>query len=365
MAKLPIEIVEIGNIPAEDITQAILVANSLQDEFLFSRMTKVDSQEFAMLAFREVRIKDFLDSLEEFRTQIRGFHPFIIAIVDSELEGVKYTNLFGSNRGEKGLAIVTISNVENVIIPSGKMIAYFLYYFSRYTLSFIVPEHKSHEETKGCAFDRKIYKPDIVKSMKARSLCDSCRSMLLQGKNALSPSQLEALDRLFDASGKFLDDIASQVEKPQKPRIFIASSVEGLKVARSIQSELTYDFIVEIWNQDTVFGLGTATIEALENAIMKYDFGIFIFTPDDQLHKRDEIKSVARDNVVFELGLFIGKLTRFRAFVIHPNKKTISLPGDLVGMKTATYDPDNLNLRAALGPACEEIRNAVIRSKGS
>lgn len=365
MAKLPIEIVEIGNVPADDITQAILVANSLQEEFLYSRMTKVDSQEFAMLAFRKLKVKDFLDSLEEFRIKIRGFHPFIIAIIDAELEGVTYTNLFGSNRGEKGLAVVTISKVENVIIPSGKMTAYFLYYFSRYTLSFIVPEHKNHEETKGCVFDRKIHKPDIIKSMKARSICDSCRTILLQGKNALSPSQFEALDRLFDESGKSLVDIASQVKKHQKPRIFIASSFEGLKVARSIQTELNYDFTVEIWNQDTVFGLGTATIEALENAVTKYDFGIFVFTPDDQLHTRGEIKSVARDNVVFELGLFIGKLTRFRAFVIHPDKKTIYLPSDLMGMKTATYDSGNPNLRVAIGPACEEIRNAVIRAKGS
>lgn len=361
MAKLPIEIVEIGNLPIGDITQAISVANSFQEEFQYLRMTKVDSQEFAMLAFHEVRAKEFLDNLEEVRKKIRGYHPFILAIVDAKIDGEKYTNLFGSNRAESGLGVITISNVEDIIIPPGKLVAYFLYYLSRYTLSFIVPEHKNHEDTKSCVFDRKIYKPDILKSMKARSICDNCRNRLLQGKNALAPSQFEALDRLFDTSGKFLEERIHHIKNNQKQLIFIASSTEGLKIARSIQSELVHDFAVEIWNQDTVFGLGTATIEALENAVTKYEFGIFVFTPDDQLHTRGEIKSVARDNVIFELGLFIGKLTRFRAFVIHPNKKAISMPSDLIGMITATYDPDNPNLRAALGPACQEIRNAIER----
>lgn len=361
MAKLPIEIVEIGNVPIGDITQAISVANSLQEEFQYSRMTKVDSQEFMMLAFRKISTQNFIDNLEEFRKKIRGYHPFILAIIDAELYGEKYSNLFGSNRPENGLAVITISKVEEIIIPSGKMVAYFMYYFSRYTLSFIVPEHKVHEDTKGCVFDRKIHKRDILLSMKTRSICDNCRSILLQGTNALVPSQLEALDRLFDASGKFLEERIHNVKNQKKHRIFIASSTEGLKIARSIQSELTQDFAIEIWNQDTVFGLGTATIEALENAVTQYDFGIFVFTPDDQLHTRGEIISVARDNVIFELGLFIGKLTRFRAFIIHPSKRTISMPSDLIGMKTATYDPDNSNLRAALGPACEEIRNAIKR----
>lgn len=365
MAKLPIEIVEIGNVPIGDITQAISVANSLQEEFQYSRMTKVDSQEFTMLAFRKVSTKDFLDNLEEFRKKIRGYHPFILAVIDAELYGEIYgeiySNLFSDNRPESGLAVITISNVEEIIIPSGKMVAYFMYYFSRYTLGFIVPKHKSHEDTKSCVFDCKIHKLDILLSMKTRSICDNCRSILLQDKNALVPSQLEALDRLFDASGKFLEERTYDVENQKKHRIFIASSTEGLKIARSIQSELTQDFAIEIWNQDTVFGLGTATIEALENAVSQYDFGIFVFTPDDQLHTRGEIISVARDNVIFELGLFIGKLTRFRSFIIHPSKRTISMPSDLIGMKTATYDPDNSNLRAALGPACQEIRNAIKR----
>jgi predicted nucleotide-binding protein len=51
---------------------------------------------------------------------------------------------------------------------------------------------------------------------------------------------------------------------------------------------LQYEFEVEIWNQGTIFGLGTAALEALESAVLVYDFGIFVFTPDDEAHVRGQ-----------------------------------------------------------------------------
>jgi predicted nucleotide-binding protein len=120
-----------------------------------------------------------------------------------------------------------------------------------------------------------------------------------------------------------------------------------------------------VWNQDTVFGLGTATLEALEQAVSKYDFGIFVFTPDDQIQSRGESKRVARDNVIFELGLFIGKLTRQRAFIVHPSKRVIELPSDLLGITTAAHDPNQSDLTVALKPARKKIRTAVQKALSS
>lgn len=156
-----------------------------------------------------------------------------------------------------------------------------------------------------------------------------------------------------------------QSNKERRFRAFIGSSSEGLSIANKLQLMLERDLEVEVWNQGTVFGLGDATLEALEQAVLAYDFGIFVFTPDDELHIRGESKPVARDNVVFELGLFIGKLTRRRAFIVHPSKKTISLPSDLAGITTAAYDPDNQSLAASLGPVCQKIRDAVERAEST
>lgn len=144
-----------------------------------------------------------------------------------------------------------------------------------------------------------------------------------------------------------------------KPRVFVGSSVEGLNVARAIQSELNYDFHVELWNQSDVFRLGTATLEALESALDAYDYAIFVFTPDDQVTKRDDVTSVARDNVIFEAGLFIGRKGRFNAFIVHPRDLEIQLPSDLHGITTAKYEANAPNLKASVGAACGEIRTAI------
>jgi predicted nucleotide-binding protein len=362
MAQMPIEIVEVGNIPPEWVDQALSLANSVQNEFLYLRMSNEDAQNFQMYAFDHVNAPEFMDSMEQVRAGLRGYHPYLLAIIDADLDGTNYSNLFGSHRAEKGIGIITVANVQSIIIPPDKMSSYLLYYLARYTLSYIVPSHKNHNEPRGCVFDRKINKLDLLNSMKARSICNECRQLLLSADTNLSPRQFMALDKMFDMSGKLLEgSLASQNKHEALPRTFIGSSSEGIEIANNVQTLLEYDLNSEIWNQGTVFGLGDATLEALEQAVLAYDFGIFVFTPDDQLHTRGEFKPVARDNVIFELGLFIGKLTRKRAFIIHPAKKAIALPSDLAGITTATYDPDKPNLAAALGPACQKIREAVKR----
>ena len=293
--------------------------------------------------------------------KIKGYHPFVIAITDSNLVGDKYLNIFGQDNGEDGLAVFTTNNVDNVIIPHDKMTAYYLYYLARYTFGFIEPKFMNHDETRGCVFDRKIKKSDIIKSMKSRSICDPCRKQILKKESKITSSQLDALDRMFFRSGRLLENTPEKTNKKSKKiKIFIGSSMEGLEVARKIQADLSTEFDAEIWNQGTVFGLGDVPIEALEQAVASYDFGIFIFTPDDELNQRGEVRHVARDNVIFELGLFIGKLTRRRAFIVKP-ENNISLPSDLKGITAASYDSMNSNRAVALGPSCDKIRDTISR----
>jgi hypothetical protein len=206
MARMPIEIIEIGNIPSPDVEKAISLANSIQGEFLYQRLSEGESKSFGVLAFRNATVRDLFDKMEEIRTEIGSYHPFLIALVDSRLKGSRYSNLFGSHRGAKGLAVLTVAGVESALIPKGLMASYFLYYFARYTLSFIVPGHRNHEDTRSCLFDRKVSKRDLLKSMRARSICDECREALLAESSSLSGPQLEAVDNLIDLSGKLLDN---------------------------------------------------------------------------------------------------------------------------------------------------------------
>ena len=206
-------------------------------------------------------------------------------------------------------------------------------------------------------------KIDIRKSMKPRALCDDCRSALVGRHTPIAPQHLDALDRVFAQSGNLVRRRA--VPKKRLPKVFIGSSTEGLRVANTLRKLLKEEVAAVVWNQDTVFGLGTATLEALEQAVSKYDFGVFVFTPDDQIQSRGESKRVARDNVIFELGLFIGKLTRQRAFIVHPSKRVIELPSDLLGITTAAYDPNKSDLTVALKPARKKIRTAVQKALSS
>jgi predicted nucleotide-binding protein len=324
MAHMPVEIVDVGRVPTASLTQAISLANSLQTEFFFDRLAEADAAQFRMHSYTEVYAPEFLSSMKQLRLAIKGYHPFLIAFIDANLDGEQYGNL---------------------------------YYIAHQTLGFIAPEHRNHDESRSCVFDRKIEKRDLLKSMRERALCNDCRRSLLSVET-LSPRQLDALDKLYSASGALVQAVPDQGTEAKRYRVFIGSSTEGLSVANEIQSLLQYDFEVEVWNQGTVFGLGTATLEALEAAVLAYDFGIFVFTPVDELHTRGQVRQVARDNVVFELGLFIGKLTRRRAFVVRP-RGSLTMPSDLAGITTALYDPSQSNLAASLGPACQQIRAAV------
>jgi predicted nucleotide-binding protein len=144
-----------------------------------------------------------------------------------------------------------------------------------------------------------------------------------------------------------------------RQKIFIGSSTEGLDVADHIQAGLSPYFEAVMWK--TAFGLGEVTIEALERAIREFQFAIFVFTPDDQLESRGTTTSVARDNVIFEAGLFIGSLGRSRTFVVRQDGDGIRLPSDLAGLNVAIYPSDSRDLSTALGPACLKIREAIHR----
>ena len=355
MATMPVEVVRIGDVPTASVSRAITLANASQSAFGFIELPSADAGPFAMHAYQNVSAKQVLDVMESVRGSLRGYHPFIIALIDAHLDGVKYNNLFGSHRADKGLAVATIANVPNIIVPADRLQAYFLYYLARYSLSFLAPQHRNHEESRSCVFDRKVQKTDLLKSMRARALCDTCRDELLSKASGMSHQQFEAIEKIFaTANDQYRAGSASD-----KPRVFVGSSSEGLAIANKVQELLAHDATVVVWNQGTVFGLGSATLEALERAVLEYDFAVFVFAPDDELHTRGEAKPVARDNVVFELGLFTGKLGRTRAVVLNPGSGAVALPSDLLGITTASYDAKENDLAASLGPPCNRIRNAI------
>jgi len=358
---MPIEVTQIGSVPPETVRRTIARANSLQNEFVYIPLPEETARGLRPCEYSKVDLDDLLNAIEQFRVKVSGYHPYLIVFIDSQLTSGKFTNLFWGLLSHEGLAVVTIANVPDVIVPSTQMAAYYLHSLAIGTFYFIAPDHEPHDDTRGCVFDFNENKLGLLKSMKARALCDDCRRTLVNGRVSLLPQHLDSLDRMFAESGRLIERCGIGKDLDALPRTFIGSSTEGLSLATSLSELLRKSEVAasEVWNEGTVFGLGTATLEALEQAVLQYDFGVFVFTPDDELRVRGKSKRVARDNVILELGLFIGKLTRRRAFIIRPSKKTIELPSDLLGITTAEYDPELTNLTIALKPALTQIRIAI------
>jgi hypothetical protein len=144
-----------------------------------------------------------------------------------------------------------------------------------------------------------------------------------------------------------------------KLKAFIGSSVDGLERARAIQEELRGDLECTIWNQGT-FQPGKTQIEALSKAVTEHHFAIFIFVPEDFATLKDHSSEKVRDNVLFQLGLFIGKLGRDRSFFVVPEgEQQIPIAASLAGVTPGTYNPNNSDLQTAVSSACFQIRKSV------
>lgn len=147
----------------------------------------------------------------------------------------------------------------------------------------------------------------------------------------------------------------------QRANVFIGSSSEGLAVAKAVQRELSAAADVTVWTQG-VFQPGFGYLESLVKALDAADFAVLVLTPDDQTDSRGDVSASPRDNVVFELGLFIGRLGRERSFFVYDQGSPPKIPSDLLGIAAATYRcRADGNLQAALGPACTQIESLVAR----
>jgi CRP/FNR family transcriptional regulator, cyclic AMP receptor protein len=142
-------------------------------------------------------------------------------------------------------------------------------------------------------------------------------------------------------------------------RIFIGSSKESLDIANALQLGLAHNpFIVSVWTNG-VFGPSIFPIEALERVAAESDFAILVLGPDDRVISRRRKNLAPRDNVILELGLFIGAVGHRRVFLVIPEALDVKIPTDVLGVTPVKYSTD-----VSLGPArferaCSEIRDAV------
>jgi len=149
----------------------------------------------------------------------------------------------------------------------------------------------------------------------------------------------------------------------ERVKVFIVSSVESLPIADLIVQQFEHDpFLTVAWKHG-VFKASNYTLDDLEEQLDDSDFAIAIAHADDVVISRDDEWPTIRDNVVFELGLFMGRLGRRRAFLMEPRNGNLKLPSDLAGLTTIPYRyVPGKDAQAGIAPACVRLRQLILAS---
>ncbi|MFC1585964.1 TIR domain-containing protein, partial [Fibrobacterota bacterium] len=132
-----------------------------------------------------------------------------------------------------------------------------------------------------------------------------------------------------------IDDFAKGYKNVKRPKIFLVHGHDD-KTLRSVNNYLhkTLKLPKPIILRDTP-SHGRTIIEKLEHYAYSIDLVFVLLTPDDKVispgsSKKELLRS--RQNVILELGYFIGILGRTMGKVVLLYKKPIELPSDISGI---------------------------------
>ena len=158
-----------------------------------------------------------------------------------------------------------------------------------------------------------------------------------------------------------------------KLRVFVASSSEQLPIVKEIAGIIGQTRRIEAkpWTEK-VFEYSKTYIESLESELDRADFAIVVLTADDVGNVRKKSVNLPRDNVIFELGLFSGRLGRDRCFFFVEAASQTRLASDLSGIHHAVFrgqeHPDHehtMALRDCVTDVTLQMRRLGPRSKPS
>ncbi len=101
----------------------------------------------------------------------------------------------------------------------------------------------------------------------------------------------------------------------QQINIFIASSSEAKDIAYGVKSYFPEDsYYVEVW--DRAFRVGKSNMENLKEITVIYDYAIIVLTTDDLVKHRDYHDGSVPPNIMFEAGLFYGRIGENKTFFV-------------------------------------------------
>lgn len=146
-----------------------------------------------------------------------------------------------------------------------------------------------------------------------------------------------------------------------EPVVFIGSASEQLEICREIELAFSHDpIVVKVWTG--IFNPSKIPIEDLITMANDADFAVLVISPDDIIESRGIEMCGPRDNILFELGLFMGGISRERTFMVKPRDKDIKIPSDLIGIKPLEYAEGPMEtLCNRMGPVCTKLRRLILK----
>jgi hypothetical protein len=136
---------------------------------------------------------------------------------------------------------------------------------------------------------------------------------------------------LVDVSG-VTDVLSRNMQATTRPSIFLTSSTESLRSTFALAHALEFDAEVRVW-RPAVFAPTAPILQAVTAQIAEADYFIVVLTDDDIVSGPERR---ARPNVIFELGLAVGRLGPERVMVVRDG--AVLLPTDLAGLTVITGD---------------------------
>lgn len=205
--------------------------------------------------------------------------------------------------------------------------------------------------------------PSLRRSASVVALEDSVAAKLSEPDLADLASRFPNIWRFLarEVSKRLMQRNAFVNATRDKIRVFIISSTESLPIAREIQSAFAHDdFQTVLWT-DGVFKMSSYAIQSLEDEVDRSDFAIAIAHPEDTMTMRGAEWPTARDNVIFEIGLFMGRLGRQRAILMESRDEKVKLPSDFAGLTTVPYRfAPGADAARLMGPACHALRKHIL-----
>ena len=147
--------------------------------------------------------------------------------------------------------------------------------------------------------------------------------------------------------------------KPPRPRVFIGSSVESIEYANAINAKLQRVASPTLWTSEKIWRPGLSTLENLISKLPDYDFAVLILGAEDVTASRGRRTDAPRDNIIFELGLFMAHLGRNRTFFLRREGTDLKIPSDLKGITYLTFKETPNRANEAVAAACKIIREEI------